>query len=104
MGETSESRYISCAEDAGLRLKRRRIDLQPAALRLRESGRAPRLDIWKAAGGDQQSIRAHRGAGLQMEDDGRAFTWRSHEWLFDGDTRISDHDHHALAFEVWAER
>jgi hypothetical protein len=39
-----------------------------------------------------------------MHDDGRALTRRSHERLFDGNTWVAVHQHHAVRLEVRPER
>ena len=104
VSEPAESRDVTGAEDAGLRFERRRIHLQPPALRLCEPGRAPRLRVGAAARGHQQPVGAYRGSGLQVDDDGGALARGSHEWLFDGDTGVSDHQHHAVRLQMWPER
>ena len=56
VGEPTESRDVTCSEDAGPRFERRRVHLQPAALRLCEPGCAPCLHVgrggpWQPATG-----------------------------------------------------
>ena len=79
VGEPTESRDVTGSEDAGPRFERRRVHLQPTALRLCEPGCAPRLRVGAAARGNQQPVGRDHGSGLQMDDDGRALA----RWLRD---------------------
>jgi len=104
VGEAAEPRDVTCSKDAGPRLERRRVHLQPAALRLCEAGGAPGLGVGTAACGHQQPICTHQRSGLQMDDDGGAFARGPHELRFDGETGIPDDQHHAVRLQVRPER
>jgi hypothetical protein len=80
------------------RFERLWVHLQPAALGLCERGPAPCLYVGAAARGNQQPIRRDDGTGFQMEDDTRVLA------LFDGDTRVPDHQRDAVRLEVRPER
>ena len=108
VGETTESGDVTCSEDAGPRFERRRVHLQPTALRLCDPGCAPRLRVGAAASGNQQSVGRHRSPRLQV-DDGRALArGRGREGpcrlLFDGDTGVPDHQRDAIRLQVRPQR
>ena len=102
--EPTESRDVTGTEDAGPRFERRRVHLQPAALRLCEPGRAPSLHVGAAARGHQQPVGRDHGSGLQVDDDGRAWARWLRGLLFDVDTGVPDHQRDAVRLEVWPER
>ena len=104
MREPAESGDVTCAEDAGRGFERRGVHLQPSPLGLRQATSLPRLDVRAAAGGHQQPVGPDGRAGLQAEDDGRTLARRPHHRLFDSETRVSDHQHHAVRLQVRSQR
>ena len=56
VGEAADPGDVAGAEDAGARLERLGIDLEPSALGLGQAGRAPGLEVGPPACGDQEAV------------------------------------------------
>ena len=105
VGEPTESRDVAGSEDAGPRFERRRVHLQPAALRLCEPGCAPCLRVGAAARGHQQPVGAR--PRLRTSSGRRRPSARRDGpsgLLFDGDTWVPDHQRDAVRLQVRPER
>ena len=102
VGEPTESRDVTCPEDAGPRFERRRVHLQPAALRLCEAGCAPRLHVGTPAGGNQQSV--GRTVAPVFKRRTTAGCSRGSEGLFDGDAWVPDYQRDAVRLQVRPQR
>jgi hypothetical protein len=72
--ESADSSDVTGSENAWLRFEGRRVDLQPAAFCLRESGTLPCFGIGASSGRNEHSVGCDESSGLQVKSDGSVLT------------------------------